>query len=357
MNQTNPSQPLVSVVMPCYNRAAFLREALQAIVAQTYPHWELILVDDGSTDNTKEVLDQLVDELKITQPLHYIYQANGGAYAARNTGLSRVQGQYVALYDSDDLWLPHHLHDGVKALEEHPEIDWVYADCKKVDLATGRVVADSGFRESGKPHPFMTLKTIDHGRLRIFDDPNVVAMQLQSNLCCLLQTAVIRAKVFEGHPFVAEYRNEGEDELYPSRAIKRGFRLAYFDDVHLVYRFHADNSSTAAVGASIEKQLRVSSAAIRGYEEFARDMPLTDAEARAINYRLANEFFWKRGYTILWLNGRAKQAWPEFHKGIMLNPRRWHLWRAYLRYRLRWLVGLKPRPRQEEAQAGKSAAH
>lgn len=340
---------LVSIIMPCFNRATFLREAMTAIRDQTYTHWELVLVDDGSSDNTKETLDSLVSELKITQPVHYFYQDNAGPYAARNKGISLAHGQYLALYDSDDLWLPHHLHEGVDALDRHPKLDWVYADATKVDLATGDMVTQSGFRHNEKPHCFMKLNSVQDGKLFIFDDPGVVACQLLHNLCCLLQTSVIRAKVFEGHPFVDDYRNEGEDELYPSRAMKRGCRLGYFDDVHLIYRFHKDNSSTAAIGASVEKRLRVTAAAARGYEEFERDNELTPQEAEALNTRLANEYFWKRGYAILWENGKASQAWREFHKGLRRAPKNKIMWRTYFSCRFKALMGKAPKAPQPAA--------
>lgn len=341
---------LVSVIMPCFNRATFLREAITAIRDQTYTQWELILVDDGSTDNTKEILDALVKELAITQPVQYVYQQNAGPYAARNKGISLAKGQYIALYDSDDLWLPHHLHDGVDALVRHPEIDWVYADSTKVDLATGNVVTKSGFRQDDKPHCFLKLNVIRDGKLCIFDDPTLVARQLRDNICCLLQTSVIRASVFEGHPFVDHYRNEGEDELYPARAVKRGHRLAYFDDVHLIYRFHQQNSSTAAIGASVEKRLRVTEAAARGYEEFAQEQQLTPLEREAINHRLANEYFWKRGYATLWENGRSSDAWREFHKGLRYAPGNKKMWRVYFACRLKKLLGKAPRPAPPPAQ-------
>lgn len=333
---------LVSVIMPCFNRATFLREAIGAVHQQTYTHWELIIVDDGSSDNTKEVLDELVKEFNITQPVRYEYQDNAGPYAARNTGLKQAAGQYIALYDSDDLWLPHHLTDGVDALVRHPQIDWVYADSTKVDLATGNVVTKSGFRQDDIPHCFLRLNVIRDGKLCIFDDPAVVACQIRDNLCCLLQTSVIRATVFQGHLFVDHYRNEGEDELYPARAMKRGFKLAYFDDVHLIYRFHQENSSTAAIGASVDKRMRVTAAAARGYEEFAKEVTLNEREQAALNHRLANEYFWKRGYATLWENGRAKEAWREFHKGLRYEPGNKKMWRAYFSCRFKSLMGKRP---------------
>jgi len=346
MNETPPHQPnnrpLVSVVMPIYNREAFLPEAIGAIRGQDYTHWELVVVDDGSSDNSQAVFERLTADMP--QPVQYIEQENAGPYAARNTGLDHCNGDLVALYDSDDLWLEHHLSDAVEALGHHPEVSWVYADSRKIDQTTGQVVVERGFHEGGSPHPMLSLNTIDDGKLRIYDDPRVVAVQLRHNLCCLLQTSVIRKEVFDGHRFVDGYRNEGEDELFPIRAMKRGHRLAYFDDVHLVYRMHPDNSSSSAIGISVEKHLRVTAAAARGYRELGEQVDLTADERKALRQRLANEYFWKRGYALLWQSGRAGEAWGEFRTGLGWWWRDPGMWKTLAACVARRLTGNVPRP-------------
>ncbi len=108
----------VSIILPTYNRAAFLPAAIEAIKSQEFEDWELIIVDDGSNDGTKESLPALV--ATVRQKVHLVSQSNQGAYAARNTGLGLVEGELVAFYDSDDLWLSHHLRDCVAALESNP---------------------------------------------------------------------------------------------------------------------------------------------------------------------------------------------------------------------------------------------
>lgn len=342
MNQPESGRPLVSVVMPIYNRASFLPEAIGAIRGQAYTHWELIVVDDGSSDDSRAVFDELTADMP--QPVQYIEQENAGPYAARNTGLDHCRGELIALYDSDDIWLEHHLADSVAALEQHPEVSWVYADSRKVDQTTGKLVVERGFHEGGTPHALLSLNTIDDGKLRIYDDPDVAAVQIRHNLCCLLQTSVIRRQVFDGHRFVHEYRNEGEDELFPVRAMKRGHRLAYFDDVHLVYRMHADNSSSSAIGVSVEKHLRVTEAAARGYRELGEQVELTPRERRALRQRLANEYFWKRGYALLWRSGRVGEAWRAFRTGLgwwCYDPAMWKTLAACL---ARWATGNAPRP-------------
>ncbi|MDD5454425.1 MAG: glycosyltransferase [Candidatus Ratteibacteria bacterium] len=97
-------EPLISVIIPAYNRAKFLEEAVKSVLAQTYKNWELIIVDDGSTDDTSEVVKKFLDERII-----YLHQDNKGASAARNKGILKAKGEYIAFLDSDDMWLPQKL--------------------------------------------------------------------------------------------------------------------------------------------------------------------------------------------------------------------------------------------------------
>jgi glycosyltransferase involved in cell wall biosynthesis len=107
---------LVSVIIPTYNYARYVRQAVDSALAQSYPDREIIVVDDGSTDNTRQVLQDYGDKIA------YIYQANQGLSAARNTGIRAARGDFIALLDSDDLWHPRKLELQVDCLTRHPEI-------------------------------------------------------------------------------------------------------------------------------------------------------------------------------------------------------------------------------------------
>lgn len=111
--------PKVSVIIPAYNSAQYVGEAVESALAQTYKDHEIIVVDDGSTDNTKEVLSPYTSRIK------YFFQENRGAPAARNFGISRSRGRYVAFLDADDLWLPDKLEKQVMALESNPHLAFV----------------------------------------------------------------------------------------------------------------------------------------------------------------------------------------------------------------------------------------
>jgi len=108
--------PFVSVIIPTYNRWPMLREAVDSVLAQTYKDFELIVVDDGSTDETAEWLGQL------GAPIRVISQGRRGVAAARNLGVSAAQGRYLAFLDSDDLWLPEKLAVQTAFMEGRPEV-------------------------------------------------------------------------------------------------------------------------------------------------------------------------------------------------------------------------------------------
>jgi glycosyltransferase involved in cell wall biosynthesis len=115
----------VSVVIPSYNYSAYISDAIDSIMAQTYPHWEIIVVDDGSRDNTAEVVAQYTAQ---DSRIKYHYQQNQGLSAARNTGISLAQGEYIQLLDADDYISKRKLEIQVGLLEQYSDVALVYAD-------------------------------------------------------------------------------------------------------------------------------------------------------------------------------------------------------------------------------------
>src|SRR5688500_17587486 len=90
---------LTSIIIPAYNAASYLPDSVGSVIAQTYPHWELIIVNDGSTDNTLQVLESFTDPR-----IRCIHQANSGVSTARNNGIENAKGHYICFLDADDAW-------------------------------------------------------------------------------------------------------------------------------------------------------------------------------------------------------------------------------------------------------------
>src|SRR5499426_4535699 len=125
--------PLVSIIMPTFNRADTIGRAIRSVQAQTFTEWELIVVDDGSTDDTVALIEGCDPRLKL------IRQKNQGTAGARNTGLRASAGSYIAFLDSDDEWLPHHLELCVSFLEAFPGEQFVTNELWE-DLGQGGIV-------------------------------------------------------------------------------------------------------------------------------------------------------------------------------------------------------------------------
>ncbi|MDR2974813.1 MAG: glycosyltransferase family 2 protein [Propionibacteriaceae bacterium] len=116
---------VASAVVTTYNRRLIVREAVESALRQTLSDCEVIVVDDGSTDDTAAELSRL---FKGDSRLRIIRQANGGPPVARNTGIDAACGEYVALLDSDDIWYPNYLSSQVSVLQAHPEADMVLSN-------------------------------------------------------------------------------------------------------------------------------------------------------------------------------------------------------------------------------------
>jgi glycosyltransferase involved in cell wall biosynthesis len=327
----NPKSACVSVILPTYNRATFLKEAFDAIKQQILTDWELVIVDDGSTDGTREVVQSLAAD--IPQVVEYLYQENQGAYGARNTGLDKATGKYIAFYDSDDLWLPHHLSHCVEALEQNDDVDWVYGACRIVDLNTGKILSESTFYRDDTPRDFMKLAVRNWGALRIMHDPNTLECMISSGLYNGLQNSVIRKRVFDNYRFDADSRNEAEDQLSVIRCLKAGYRMAYYDAVHVDYRVHDANSSAAGSSSNLQRQERVLRLLVEGYERILAESNWSPKERSALRRRLSEECFWKLGYATLWVSGQRAEALKIFKKGLRYWPWDWKCWKTYLKCR------------------------
>ncbi len=142
--------PTVSVIIPTYNRADLIGRAIQSVLDQTFEDWELIIVDDGSQDQTNAVVARFHDAR-----IHYLYQSNKKLPGARNTGIKAGTSEYVAFLDSDDRFLPGKLATQAAVLDEHSDVGLVAAGWQEIDLA-GKVLRTTN---SWRLRPDLTLNT------------------------------------------------------------------------------------------------------------------------------------------------------------------------------------------------------
>ena len=121
------SSPWVSVVIPVYNCDRFVAWTVESVLQQSYTHYEVIVVDDGSTDNSYQVLQPYFDRI------HYIYQDNQGVAAARNRGIQQATGDFIAFLDHDDYWLPDKLEKQVALWQQYPTWEIIHSGWRRVD--------------------------------------------------------------------------------------------------------------------------------------------------------------------------------------------------------------------------------
>lgn len=331
MTTASDARARVTVILPTYNRAAFLPGAFASLAAQTFTDWDLVIVDDGSTDRTREIV---AEYLAAHPRARYVYQENRGAYGARNRGVDEATGTYLAFFDSDDLWLPHHLERCVAALEANPPIDWVFGACQQIDQATGAVLDPNTSYLAGRPRPFLSLKAEVKDGLHIITDPAVLDCQILHGLYCGLQNSVMKRELFDGRRFNAKFRVV-EDELFVIKLLAAGARFAYFIEPHVTYQVHADNSSASATESSLNKHVSIYTELTEGIEGLLSELPLKTRERRSLQKRLAREYFWHLGYVGFWQAGRRREALDMYRRGLSAWPWYPRAWKTYMLARLR----------------------
>jgi glycosyltransferase involved in cell wall biosynthesis len=117
------TNPLVSVLIPFYNEERFLEEAVQSVLQQTYPHWEILLIDDGSSDTSTAIAKEYA--VRYPEKIFYVEHdghANKGLSATRNAGIAKARGELIALLDADDVWLPEKLQKQVAIFQQNPDV-------------------------------------------------------------------------------------------------------------------------------------------------------------------------------------------------------------------------------------------
>ncbi|MFQ3220674.1 MAG: glycosyltransferase involved in cell wall biosynthesis [Paraglaciecola sp.] len=304
----------ISVIIPLYNRAHFLKRALDCVLAQTYKNIEVILVDDGSTDSTKEIVDQLND--KYSFKIDYFYQLNSGAAIARQTGVTHATGGLIAFLDSDDLWLDYYLETMAHLLATN-NINWVYCPVSRHKLGSELVLSANSFYINGNERAFLGLSTIKKGELFIYDDDLAVTTQIKSGLFLGFQNTVFKRTVFD-HLKIPNIRI-GEDRLMAIMLIKSGCKGGYIKKV-MVQCFEHDANTSDVGNKPLEEKAKVYLQLIEGFECYSSYIDLSTAEKRALKQKIAHEYFWNIGNYIYLGNSYKRLASYYMLKGVISTP-------------------------------------
>ena len=214
-------QPAVSVIMPTYNRADYLKKAVQSVLDQTFNEFEIIIINNYSIDNTVEVIKAFNDgRIKVIN-----FKNEGIIAKARNQGIMQSVGKYIAFLDDDDLWCPDKLELQIKYMDEHPEFDLVYSNALIIDEHGSRNGLLKNPTDAKTGHVFIDL---------LYD--NFIPI-----LTVLIKREIIETNgVFNEDPSM---RAAEDYEYWLCASLK--FNFGYIDKVLALYRIHSEGVSVS----------------------------------------------------------------------------------------------------------------
>lgn len=246
--------PTVSVIMPAYKVADYIGEAIESVIAQTYTDWELIVIDDGSPDDSGAIAASYA---ACDRRIRVARQDNGGLSAARNHAIRLARGELVAILDSDDLWLQSFLAAQVALLQQHPDID----------VVTGNAWNLGSWRDGTPWRPYP-----DHR-------PQPSLMEILRDEEAIFIMAVVRRRVFEGIGGFDETLRSNEDYHFWLRAALAGFRFMR-NDRPLGYYRRREGSLSA-------NDIRMMRGILKVYEKFRPMLAPMLAELRILDAQVA----------------------------------------------------------------------
>ncbi|MCB1873922.1 MAG: glycosyltransferase [Gammaproteobacteria bacterium] len=300
--------PLVSVVIPTFNAASFIVETIDSVLKQTYQPIEIIIVDDGSTDNTLELVEN-----KYKDGVIRIGQTNSGPSAARNRGINESSGKYIAFLDADDLWLPGKIASQVAVMEKHSDVGLLCGDM--VDFSENGEESQSHFQKHGLGESYFgdSLFIIDAFR-KIYNN----------NFISTPTVMVRRSDLNNTKLFPLEFRFSEDYLLWLDLARISG--AAYQTNVYTRRRKHAKNL-TNDTGINVQIRPKVLDQINRNHGDYLMQLGID------IKQRYAEAWF-QIGYYRLYKLGQFNVA-SDFSKSLKYKLN----WRSFF-YACTSAVGL-----------------
>lgn len=274
--------PHVTIVMPCYNGKTFLPRSIGSVQAQNYADWELILVDDGSTDGSADWAEQLDDPR-----IRVLRQRNAGVSAARNAGIEKAAGRFIAFLDTDDEWAPTFLDRMMEALRTHPHAVLAYCGWRKTGL------------EGRRNDPFIPPD---------YENPEKHATLFIGCRWPIHAALSLTESVRKAGGFTAYLRNAEDYALWLEIATEN--QIVRVAEVLAVYHFHSDAQASANRRRSAEDLLHAQELHIKRHPDFARRMGRRRLREMMLGnvLRVAYEAYWRRDF---------ETARPLFHLTIL----------------------------------------
>ncbi len=284
--------PTVSVIITTYNRADLLPRAINSVLNQTYKDFELIIVDDGSTDNTKEIVE---DFQQKDSRIVYVYQENQGWPSALNKGLSVVRGEFIAFLDSDDEWLPLKLEEQINIFNKSNSTNLGMVGC---DILI--IKENTNFKKEFK---FSALKE------------NLIENVLKGRLPTTLSALLIRREIFNKIGLIDKnLRRMADQDLWIR--ILQYYNVDFVPSILLKYYIHGGNISISQF--PYENQVSENLYLIKKHENFFKKYP------QSYSHRL------KTIGTLYMVCGDSSKARIYFLKAIKVYPMDFFIYRNFL---------------------------
>lgn len=216
---------LISIIIPIYNAERFMAQTLDSVLEQTYPHWEAILINDGSTDNSLAILQKYAAKDKRFK---IINKQNEKLSAARNDGLKAASGQYITFLDADDMWYPQFLEFMLQAIQkQNADVVWCrYNECNENDGLEVRHF-----------HDYIPETKVCTDMLGQF------AKHMKPKLSILVWDKLYKAEILKGLEFSREYKAMAEDFQYCIKVFARHPKAVYIDAPLTAYRQNSNSAS------------------------------------------------------------------------------------------------------------------
>jgi len=306
--------PKVSVIVSTFNSGSYVKETLLSILAQNYRDFEVVVVDDASTDNTAEVVTGLNSD-----KINYIRlpENHGGPSKARNVGINNARGEYIAIFDSDDLMLPGRIESVVAMMDELPEVGMVCTNAIKFNTKGDYAYNHINTRDYGR---FVSLKTrCVNDNFYIIDKKHAYECLFYENF---VQTSsvTIRKKVFDAIGYFDESLTNADD-LDMWFRIACCYDLGYLEEICVRYRIREGSITTRAAKLG-DNRIKV----IRKRLE----MPL-DKNTRHQAHTLISGFYAEMGYSL-----RCANQMQLARKNYMLSLKEKPNWTVFVQ----WLIAL-----------------
>ena len=267
----------VSVIIPTYNRAKFISNAIKSIIYQNHNNTEIIIVDDGSSDNTQDVVNSI--KKNYSNIIYCNNERSKGPSGARNTGILKASGDYLSFLDSDDVWIDNHLITGLRILNENPEIDVLFGNFRIVELSTGKHLFN--FFDHQKILQKLKYEQVTDG-IKILQD-NLFKALIQSNFfhfgSSIIRTSSTNGILMDESIMFAEDRDFAI-KLFKQASATFAMRK---DPVFILYK-HDSNICNAVSGNNRQEILK---AHIYLYTKYLRIFNLSNDERRITNKAIA----------------------------------------------------------------------